>query len=106
MTDYLKIHADAFGGRFPDNLDRLELDFQEEGQQLKKFQPQLEATWKAMLGFQSALDLIGEPLRYVGQGRTRKDGKGIIAWWKTVKDRCAAVFDDLSLKEVQESELP
>ena len=106
VSNYLRLHADAFGGRFPDKLDRLDLDFQGDGQQLKKFQTQLETSWKAMLDFRSALDLTGETLHYVGQGRTLKDGKGIIAWWKTGKERCVAIDDDLSIKEVKEPELP
>jgi hypothetical protein len=100
VSDFLRLHAEACGGRFPDKLDRLELDFQGNGQQLRKFQAQLETTWKAMLDFRSALDLTGEQLHYAGQGRTLRDGKGIIAWWKTGKERWVAVYDDLSIKAV------
>ena len=106
VSEFLRLHAEAFGGRFPDKLDRLELDFQGDGQQLKKFQTQLETTWKAMLDFRSALDFAGRKLHYLGQGRTFRDGKGIIVWWQTGEGRCVAVFDDLSIKEVKESELP
>jgi hypothetical protein len=106
MSDFLRLHVDTFGGRFPDKLDRLDLDFQGDGQQLKKFQTQLETTWKAMLDFRSALDFAGRKLHYLGQGRMFRDGKGIVVWWPTCEGRCVAVYDDLSIKEVNESELP
>ena len=106
VSNYLRLHADAFGGRFPDKLDRLDLDFRGNGQQLKKFQTQLETSWKAMLDFCSALDFAGRKLHYLGQGRTFRDGKGIIVWWQTGEDRCVAIYDDLSIKEVKEPELP